>query len=460
MIVARDEEVIVAQCTPQGRGAIALVRLSGAEAVSVADKMACLVSGKRLVDLPTHTIHYGRVVDADACTIDSVLFLLTRAPRTFTGQDTVEITCHNNQFVIESVIARAIACGARLADRGEFARRGVLYGKMDLLQAEAINDLIHANSQVALKKSLCQVDGSLSAQLAAIEKQLIRALALSEGSFELSDDGEFFLDDQIRIIVKDVLDTLAVLKKGHDVQRQLRDGIRVAMIGAVNAGKSKLFNALLCKDRSIVSQQAGTTRDTVEAGIYRDGCYCTLVDTAGLRCAANVIEKEGVRRSYAEAELADLVLLVVDGSRQLTPDERRVYQQICEKHKDKTIVVHNKSDLPQVSLDVGTGTVALSVSALTGQNIVLVDQAIAQRVEDLLVSADSPYMLNQRQYNLVLGLEKKAAQLRELLAVDQVAYELLSYHLTDAVAHLAELTGKSVGEAGLDAVFKEFCVGK
>ena len=458
MIVARDEEVIVAQCTPQGRGAIALVRLSGVNAVAIADMMAELVSGKRLVDLPTHTIHYGRVVDANDATIDTVLFLLTRAPRTFTGQDTVEITCHNNQFVVEAVIARAIECGARLADRGEFARRGVLYGKMDLLQAEAINDLIHANSQVALKKSLCQVDGSLSAQLAAIEKQLIKALALSEGSFELSDDGELFLDDQIRTIVQSVLETLASLKRGHDVQRQLRDGIRVALIGSVNAGKSRLFNVLLCKDRSIVSQLAGTTRDTVEAGIYRDGCYCTLVDTAGLRSAADVIEQEGVRRSLAEAQLADLIVLVVDGSRRLTDDEQRVYRQIKDEHADKVIVVQNKCDLPQVGDEIDAD--ALLVSALTGQNVAAVDQAITQRVECLLATADSPYMLNQRQYNLVLGLEKKVAQVSEQLSAESVAHELLSHHLTDAIAHVAELTGKSVSEAGLDAVFKEFCVGK
>jgi len=460
MMVARDEEVIVAQCTPQGQGAIALVRVSGVGAVQVVDGIASLASGKCLTDLPTHTIHYGRVVDADDSTIDTVLFLLTRAPRTFTGQDTVEITCHNNQFVVERVIARAIACGARLADRGEFARRGVLCGKMDLLQAEAINDLIHANSQAALKKSLCQVDGSLSAQLTSIERLLIKALAFCEGSFELSDEGELSLDEDIKHILQEVGDKLALLKRGHDVQRQLRDGVRIALIGSVNVGKSLLFNALLAKDRSIVTSQAGTTRDTIEAGVYRDGCYWTFVDTAGLRRTGDVIEQEGVERSYDEAQQADLILLVVDGSRQLASDERVVYRQVIKKFHEKLIIVHNKMDLPQADSDLRPEIPTLRVSARTGQHLQVVERAIAERVGRIFAQADTPYMLNQRHYKLVLGLEKKVVQVQALLSDAAIAHELLAHHLVDAIAHVSELTGKSISEAGLDAVFKEFCVGK
>jgi len=244
------------------------------------------------------------------------------------------------------------------------------------------------------------------------------------------------------------------------VQRQLRDGIRIALIGSVNVGKSLLFNAFLGKDRAIVTPQAGTTRDTIEAGVYRDGCYWTFVDTAGLRRTGDIIEQEGVERSRAEAQQADLILLVVDRSRKLEPDELLVYRQIIEQFRDKIIIVHNKIDLPSVDLHLCSDIPTLKVSARTGQFLKGVEQAIQGRVERLFAQADTPYMLNQRQFKLILGLEKRLAQVQEIVVAPVVAHELLAHHLTDAIAHISELTGKSISEAGLDAVFKQFCVGK
>ena len=281
-MITRDEQTIIAQCTPAGAGAIALLRMSGDDAITIADSIAQLTSKIKLSDCATHTIHYGWVTDQDGNHIDQVLFLLMKAPRTFTGQNTVEITCHNNPFIIEQIIAQTIAYGARIADKGEFSRRAFLNGKIDLVQAEAINELIHANTQQALKKSLSQVEGSLSHWIETIQTELFKARAYCEASFEFIDE-EINFAPQIKENIKNILSTITQLKKSFDQQSQIRQGLRIALIGSVNAGKSSLFNALLGKDRAIVTNIAGTTRDVIEAGVYRDGNYWTFVDTAGLR---------------------------------------------------------------------------------------------------------------------------------------------------------------------------------
>ena len=219
-----------------------------------------------------------------------------RSPKTFTGQDTVEITCHNNQFIIEEIINLAIANGARLAQQGEFTKRAVFNGKIDLVQAEAINELIHAQTQLALKQSLAQLTGSFSHCLASLEKELLKALALSEASFEFLDE-EMDFAPQIQALISSLQNTITGIKKTFNQQQQIRQGIRIAIIGSVNAGKSSLFNALLNQDRAIVSAIAGTTRDAIEAGVYTKGNYWTLVDTAGLRQTHDIIEQEGIKRS-------------------------------------------------------------------------------------------------------------------------------------------------------------------
>lgn len=455
-----DEETIIARCTPQGSGAIALLRLSGKNSVEIAHAMSILPGKKSLLLEPTHTIHYGFVVDAQGNHIDQVLFLLMRGPHTFTGQDTVEITCHNNPFLIEQIIQRALTLGARIAHEGEFTKRAMLNGKIDLLQAEAINDLINANTQLSLKQSLSQLEGSFSHQLHAIEKELLKALAFCEASFEFIDE-EMEFGDRIQEIINNVLCTLQTLKNNYDQQQQIRQGVRIALLGSVNAGKSSLFNALLQKERSIVTEIAGTTRDTVEAGLYRNGNYWTLVDTAGLRVTNDVVEQEGIRRSFEEANLADIVILVIDSSRTITPDELSVYQQIISHHPNKIIFVGTKTDLPRIAnplLDTADCPVLL-VSSTHKTNIAILEQKIQEKITALFSSLDSPFLLNKRQYNLLVALENKLRALSPLFD-EQIAYELLSVHLNDALAHTAELTGKSISEAAMDAVFREFCVGK
>lgn len=451
---------IIAQCTPSGSGALALMRISGPLAVCVADAIAQIPGAKKLIDQPTHTIHYGFVVNRSGEHIDQVLFLLMRAPKTFTGEDTVEITCHNNPFIIKNIIDAACAAGARVAQKGEFSRQAVENDKLDLVQVEAINDLIHAHTQTALKAALGQVKGSFSSIIINCEKKLIKALAFSEASFEFIDEELGFVD-QIRQQVEQVYTTTIELQRSFDAQQHIKNGIRIALIGSVNAGKSSLFNALLGQERAIVTDIAGTTRDTIEAGRYADGMYQTLIDTAGLRQTDDVVEQKGIERSFEQAATADIVLLVFDGSRTLSHQEANVYQLIIDRYISKIIFVRSKDDLLCNGVAQGQfiapGSISVSVSDYV--SIATLNEAIKQKAEALVALGDSPYLLNQRHHQLIASLQEHLVLIMDLL-VEPVHYELISYHLNEAITLLSGLTGKSVSEEGMDAVFRQFCVGK
>jgi tRNA modification GTPase len=468
-----SNQAIIAQCTPHGSGAIALLRLSGSNALEIADVISKLPGKKIISQQPTHTIHYGWIIDADGNHLDQVLFLAMRAPHTFTGDDTVEITCHNNPFIIQNIIQAALKAGARLAQEGEFSRRAVENEKIDIMQAEAINDLIHANTQLALKQSLSQLEGSFTQWIATIEKQLITALAFSEASFEFLDEENMQFNTQIKEIITTVLHTIANLKNTFNQQQQIRNGIRIAIIGSVNAGKSSLFNALLNQERAIVTNIAGTTRDAIEAGLYKNGNYWTIIDTAGLRTTDDVIEQMGIQRSHQEAKTADIILLVFDSSRPLHDAEYAVYQELIDAYSDKIIFIGNKADLPfSLSLDTFLKTKTLGTSGKEIKNslyyqvctadkdtIQPVEAAIQNKISSLFDAIASPFLLNQRHYNSLLCLETNLMAIATLLG-EGTSYELVSFHLQDALSNLSELTGKTISEAGMDAVFREFCVGK
>ncbi len=451
-----QDQTIIAQCTPQGSGAIALLRMSGKDALLIASRMSSLAGKGSITEVPTHTIHMGHVNDVHGQAIDQVMFLVMHAPRTFTGEDVVEITTHNNPFIIEAVIQQAIHYGARLAQEGEFCRRAVLNGKMDLVQAEAINELIHANTHYALKQSLAQVQGSFSHFIHELEQDLIKAIAFCMASFEFIDEENMTFAQDIAVILQKTLTTITTLKSAFDQQQRIRDGIRIALIGSVNAGKSSLFNALLQKDRAIVTDIAGTTRDVIEAGIYAKQTYWTLVDTAGLRVTDDTIEAAGIERSLKEAEQADVILLVIDQSRQMCAQAEAIYTQIAERHAKKIIRIHSKADMPHV---LESADDALPVSSTTGHGVSAVRTAIEQKAAALMGTMQAPYLINKRQFTLLLSLEANIKEIVPLLN-GTVAYELLMVHLQEAVACLSELTGKTVTEAGMDKVFREFCVGK
>lgn len=454
-------ETIVAQCSPSGAGALALIRLSGSTAVHIATCMSQLSSGKKLADMPSHTIHYGAIIGTDGAHVDQVLFLLMRCPRTFTGEDTVEISCHNNPFIIESIIELCILHGARIAQNGEFTKQAVLNNKLDLLQAEGINELIQATSQQSLKKSLAQLKGSLSSHIAHLETLLTKALALSEASFEFLDEEHPEFKTGIIALFSDVLNQITTLKATFHQHQQIRQGIKVALCGGVNVGKSSLFNALIGYNRAIVTEIAGTTRDTVEAGIYKNGHYVTLIDTAGIRSTSDMVEQEGIKRSLEQAHQSDIILLVYDGSVPLSASNKDAYAAIFNAHKNKVIVVRNKTDLPIIHSELPWHQAeAIAVSSTQGLAIPLLKTAIDHKINSLFSCIDNPYVLNKRQFNVIVTLEQQVRSLHTLLQGNDFQFELISQDITETIATVSELTGKSISEAGMDAVFREFCVGK
>lgn len=493
-------ETIVAQATPTGSGAIALIRVSGTASWATVDRVTKLASRKSLRESASHTIHYGTVTvpatkDSPARTLDHVLFLMMANPRTFTGEDTVEITCHNNQFIITDIINALCAVGARRARPGEFCQRAVTNGKMDLLQAEAIHELITAPSQAAVKAALAQVEGSLSQVMQTVEQQLLEVAVWVEASFEFLDEEQRDLafEKQVRDRIAAVQTTVDEVLVNANAAQQLREGVRIALVGSVNAGKSTLLNALLGTERALVSDRAGTTRDTVEAGVTRDGYAWTFIDTAGLRRTDDSIEQAGIERSYTEAARADLVLVIVDGSREMAADEQAVYEQLLEKHGEKSLVVVTKGDKKAVAeekdarhsrirsgtgsgpffaqsaraidpgsshLDPGSGPgKQFCISAHTNTGIADLQQELHDRVKKLHAQHDSPYLLNQRQL-AVLGETKQKVDLLVQETRDVLHYELIAAQVHDALTLLTELTGHNVSEKVMDSVFKGFCVGK
>ena len=449
-------DTIIAQCTPTGPGALALLRVSGPQAIDIVTQCAKLSSKKTVNTVATHTIHHGWVIDQNGAHLDEVMFLVMHGPKTFTGQHVVEITAHNNQFIIEALLERVIICGARLAQAGEFSRQAVESGKLDLIRAEAINELIHANSQQLLKQSLQQLEGSFSQWIGALEIRLLKLVALCEASFEFIEE-EVDFSSQTKTAVAVILDDITTIKKSFDQQQQLRQGIRIALIGAVNAGKSSLFNLLIGKKRAIVTSIAGTTRDVIEAGLYKNGTYWTLIDTAGLRKAKDSIEREGIERSLNEAKTADIVILVLDGSRNATQQENEAYRLILSDYENKVIAIKNKSDQPQKENRFFKA--ALSTSTQTENGIKELELLLEKKIQECFTLNSSPFLLNKRHFTTLVNFEQKLFTVQAML-LGQIEYELVAHHLKDALETLTELTGKTVSEKALDTVFKEFCVGK
>ncbi len=460
MMLHHDEEIIIAQCTPQGIGAIALLRICGFNAAHFTTTLAKLSLGRVLHEQKTHTIHFGWVVDGQGNHIDQVMFLLMKGPKTFSGQDTVEITCHNNPLLIEQIINRALQLGARKAEPGEFAKRAVLNGKIDLLQAEAIHDLITAPTQQAIKISLEQVQGTLSSWMRNLEQQILKIIAFTEASFEFLDEELTFAPEIVQMI-HNLCNQTDDLLKTYDKQHYIKEGIKIALVGSVNVGKSSLFNAMLKKQRAIVTDIAGTTRDTIESAMIYEGNFITFVDTAGLRDTIDIVEKQGIDRSFSEAHVADILLVVFDVTKKLSPEETAVYQEILQKYPEKTIIVFNKID---AQTHIYPGFISqqksiIKVSAQTQENIGILQKTIIEKMNVLLGQGNISYVLNKRQYDILQTFYIKILKIYDR-AMRHIDYELLAIELKDCLELLAELTGKDAREAVLDAVFKGFCVGK
>ncbi len=332
-------DTIAAICTPSGDGGVAMIRISGPNSIEVSNK----IFSKNTYQLETHKMSYGKFLDSNKNEVDQGLLVVMRAPQSYTGEDVVEIFCHGGALITKKVLECAIKAGARPAAAGEFTQRAYLNKKMDLAQAEAVQSLISAKNEYALKMAADQLEGHLSKKIKEMQKNLIDQAAVLEAWVDFPEEGiEFCTLDEITAHLKGTLEAIKALIESYDNGQILKEGFSICLLGRPNVGKSSLLNQLLKKERAIVTPIAGTTRDLIEETIFIDGMQYHLIDTAGIRKVNEVIEKEGISRALTAAKKADLILLVLDATKALTQEDQELIGQIKDK---KVIVIWNKIDL-------------------------------------------------------------------------------------------------------------------
>jgi tRNA modification GTPase len=453
-------DTIAAIATPLGEGGLAVVRLSGPQALAVAD--ACFIPAGAAPVKPSaavsHTLHYGRWERAGRV-VDEVMLAVMRAPRTFTREDVVEISCHGGLLPAKLVLEAALAAGARLATPGEFTRRAFLNGRIDLAQAEAVTDLIHARTELALAAANEQLAGKLSRRINQLRDDLMRTLAHVEAHIDFPDED----------IAPDTRDQLVarLAAAGHFMEellrtagegRLLRRGIRAAIIGRPNVGKSSLLNQLLGHERAIVSHIPGTTRDTIEETANVRGLPVVFVDTAGLRETGDAIEAEGVRRSHDALARAELILHVLDGSAPLAEADASHLQDFAGR---KRVMVCNKADLPAgLQLPAELAAPVVAVSCVTGQGIEALKDAIKALVWAGEIQAGMLEVMINARHQDALRRAHEAAKLTTAALREAASLELVALDLRIAVNAVGEITGQTATEDLLDAIFSQFCIGK
>lgn len=451
------DDTIAAIATPLGEGGLAVLRVSGPDALAVADKIFLPAAKTRPSGAPTHTLHFGKII-RDGKTIDEVLVAVLRAPRTFTREDTVEISCHGGILPAKLVLDAVLAAGARLAEPGEFTRRAFLNGRIDLAQAEAVADLIHSRTELALVAANEQLAGKLSRRINHLRDDLLNILAHVEAHIDFPDE-DIAPDTRDNLLkrLEDGVSFIAELLRTANDGQILRRGIRAAIIGRPNTGKSSLLNQLLGRDRAIVSPVPGTTRDTIEETAGIRGIPVVFIDTAGLRESQDAIEMEGIRRSRESLARAELILHVLDASEPLNQDDNKYFAEFAGK---KRILVRNKVDLP-VRCEWPAGLVPpVDVSCATGLGIESLKDAIKDAVWSGQVTAGMlEVMINSRHQDALN--RARAAASRSLDALQAGAtLELVALDLRIAVAAVGEIVGKTSTEDLLDSIFSQFCIGK
>jgi tRNA modification GTPase len=454
------DDTIAAIATPVGEGGLAVIRISGKHALAVADR--CFApSGKgavRPMAATSHTIHFGHVV-REGRNVDEVLLAVMHAPRTFTREHIVEITCHGGILPAKMVLDAVLASGARAAEPGEFTRRAFLNGRIDLAQAEAVADLIHSRTELALRAANEQLQGKLSKRINELRDQLMRTLAHIEAHIDFPDedispDTRGQLIDRLQMGIAFMDELLRTANEGQILRR----GIRAAIIGRPNAGKSSLLNQLLGHERAIVSAIPGTTRDTIEETANIRGIPVIFIDTAGLREARDEIELEGIRRSRKSFENAEFVLHVLDASEPLTGADEIFLSEFSRK---KRILVCNKVDLPRhLKVPSGLAQKALEVCCLTGQGVEKLKDAIKELAWSGEIRAEAlETMINSRHQEALTRGRIAVQRALEALQAEQTL-ELVAMDLRIGVNAIGEIVGKTTTEDLLDSIFSQFCIGK
>lgn len=455
-------ETIAAIATALSPAGIGIIRISGDDALTVADRVFCSAGGrKRLADQKGYTVHYGHITE-DGEVIDEVLALVMRAPHSYTTENCVEIQCHGGLLVLKRILAAILRNGARMAEPGEFTKRAFLGGRIDLSQAEAVMDLISAKNEYSRKSSLRQLSGSLSEKVKELRAKILYESAYIESA--LDDPEHISLEgypEHLKTVLYPLTEEMEKLAETFSSGRVLRDGIQTVILGKPNAGKSSLMNVLVGENRAIVTDVEGTTRDILEEQIHLRGISLNIIDTAGIRETDNIVEKIGVDKARNTVDKADLILYIVDGSRPMDENDRQIIELIGDR---KAIVLLNKSDLAQVlsieDVERAAGRPVLAVSAKEQTGI----DALEERIEEMFLSGEIDFndeliITNDRHRT---ALEEAVHSLRLVLQSieDGMTEDFFTVDLLNAYEELGSIIGESMEDDLADEIFKRFCMGK
>jgi tRNA modification GTPase len=457
---------IAAISTPAGAGGIAVVRVSGAQAIAVADQIFSSHSGKTLAQQPSATLRYGKIAHRGEL-LDEALVSVFRAPASYTGEDLVEISCHGSPYIQQQVVQALIACGARLAQAGEFTMRAFLNGKIDLAQAEAVGDLIASQSRAMHRVAMQQMRGGYSDSIKSLREKLLHFASMLELELDFGEeDVELANRDELKNLLRNMLQSVSTLTRSFELGNAIKNGVHVAIAGSPNVGKSTLLNALLRDERALVSDVAGTTRDAIEDCTTIGGVLFRFIDTAGIRHSADHVEQLGIARSYQKLQQAQVVLLVLDATwpeDALQADLAMLLQSFDATAKHVLVLLNKsdcvRSDALQAKLRLASPQhEALPISAKTGDGIAALEQALLRLVA-LPDVADASIVSNLRHYEALTSAQQSLERAQDCLAEGR-SEDLTAFEIREAATSLAAIVGE-IGDAEiLDNIFSRFCIGK
>ena len=471
--MTNSEECICALATPAG-GAIGIIRLSGSEAIRLTDKVFVSVSGKQLSAAKPNTLHYGEIKDKDGHTIDDVLVSVFRAPHSYTGEDSTEISCHGSRYILQQVLQRLIEVGCRQAEPGEYTRRAYMNGKMDLSQAEAVADLIASTNKATHQMALSQLRGHFSSELTVLREKLLKMTSLLELELDFSDHEELEFADrsELRALAAEIEKKITTLAHSFETGNALKQGVPVAIVGKTNVGKSTLLNRLLHEEKAIVSNIHGTTRDVIEDTTLIDGITFRFIDTAGIRKTDDVVENIGIERTYQKMEEARIVIWLLDA----LPTEAEiedmkeknqgkkllmVFNKIDEISFDKAVLSSDENSQASTSISLSDENVSiLNISARTGENVSDLEQALVRAADIPEITENDVIVTSARHYEALLRADESLSRVLESMDMG-MSGDIIAEDLKMVLEELGEITGGQISsQETLNNIFKHFCVGK
>ena len=471
--MTNSEECICALATPAG-GAIGIIRLSGSEAIRLTDKVFVSVSGKQLSAAKPNTLHYGEIKDKDGHTIDDVLVSVFRAPHSYTGEDSTEISCHGSRYILQQVLQRLIEVGCRQAEPGEYTRRAYMNGKMDLSQAEAVADLIASTNKATHQMALSQLKGHFSSELTVLREKLLKMTSLLELELDFSDHEELEFADrsELRALAAEIEKKITTLAHSFETGNALKQGVPVAIVGKTNVGKSTLLNRLLHEEKAIVSNIHGTTRDVIEDTTLIDGITFRFIDTAGIRKTDDVVENIGIERTYQKMEEAKIVIWLLDA--QPTDAEIEdmkeknqgkkllmVFNKIDEISFDKAVLSSDENSQTSSSVSLSDENVSiLNISARTGENVSDLEQALVKAADIPEITENDVIVTSARHYQALLRADESLSRVLESMDMG-MSGDIIAEDLKMVLEELGEITGGQISsQETLNNIFKHFCIGK